>query len=429
MAKYKRVSTDSLVAGSILKSHISDPDNERLRLLGQGVEVTQAFIDRLRARGVSSVLISLRDMAMMHTFHSQARGKKIPPPPSYVPSRHANDHSRQLDDLAQQSVAQSLENRRSEDFADLNKPANCAYQTGLAEQWAVDHDRNVETLGQFYLDVMQDRDIDAELLRQYCERTIELLYEDADALVCLGATPFESDYPSRHGVHVATIAMCIGIEAGLTKSNLIDLGVGCLLHDSGMHQIGLQPFAAKSKLSSSALRLLADHPVHAVEFAARCQGGVSEASMLVLYQMHERLDGSGYPRGISATAIHPLARIAAVADAFVGLSAPRPHRLGIQGYHVMTHLLDEMKEGKFDPKVIRALLRTTSLYPIGSYVEVSNGQVGRVIRAFEGEYDRPTIEMWEADRPGSEPVIVNLAEERQLHIARSLPPLPLAPAA
>jgi HD-GYP domain-containing protein (c-di-GMP phosphodiesterase class II) len=217
------------------------------------------------------------------------------------------------------------------------------------------------------------------------------------------------------------MAMARGVELGLDYSNLIELGIGCLIHDVGMQQVGLEWFQSKTTVSARAIEKLADHPVHALEVAASLGDTISDAAKLVAYQIHERLDGSGYPRGYKAGEIHMLAKIAAVADEFVALVAPRPHRLAVQGYYAIKHILDGTKQGKFDPRVVRVLLQTTGLFPIGSFVELTNDQIGRVIRTGGALFDKPTIEMWPASDLDSKPAIVNLQEDDAIQIVRTLP--------
>jgi HD-GYP domain-containing protein (c-di-GMP phosphodiesterase class II) len=121
-----------------------------------------------------------------------------------------------------------------------------------------------------------------------------------------------SRFPStRHSIHVATIAtiaMAIAVEMGLSRDQIVDLGIGCLVHDIGMQTTGAKMFQTKSKLSRTALGHLADHPVHAAELAGQLGDTISNPTKLAAYQMHERGDGSGYPRGLQAPQIHTLSR-------------------------------------------------------------------------------------------------------------------------
>ena len=279
----------------------------------------------------------------------------------------------------------------------------------------------VDSVCEFYQVTVDRRTCDAGPLLAAVQAIVDHIAGDKDALVCFASTSYDSDYPSRHGLHLASVAMSIGVELGLEEPQLIDLGMGCLIHDVGMQSAGLRLFENKSTLSPIQLDRLADHPVESLEIACEYGANVSEASKLVAYQISERGDGSGYPRGWTADRIHLLAKIAGVADAYVGMLTDRKHRVAVQGYHAMLHLLSEMRERKFDPHVIRSLINACSLYPLGSMVSLNNECVGRVIRSGGDRFVEPTIEMWHADHRDRESVIINLRDEPTIRITGQFP--------
>jgi HD-GYP domain-containing protein (c-di-GMP phosphodiesterase class II) len=155
---------------------------------------------------------------------------------------------------------------------------------------------------------------------------------------------------------------------------------------------------------------------------------IPNRSAFIAYQIHERCNGKGYPRRREANQIHFLSKVAAVADVYVGLVSPRPHRPGMLPYLAVERLLHGVRNGLFDRTAVRALLNTISLFPIGSYVELSDGRVGRVLRANGERYDRPVLEVWEAAALQMEPQIVDLAAtDASLRVVRALPMLKPAP--
>lgn len=237
---------------------------------------------------------------------------------------------------------------------------------------------------------------------------IEQSLDDSDIMICLGINPDATDYPSRHSVHSAIVAMSIGMTMGLDERTVSELGLGCILHDAGMMAVADQftssrPFKIENQME------IATHPLHTLEMIKRDFDDIPEASRMVVYQMHERCNGSGYPRGRTADAIHDLAKISMVADAFVALTSERFFRPAMTPYYAVLKILEEVRDGQFDPTVARGLLQTISLFPIGSYVSFGEGLLGKVIRKNTHKYDKPIVEVWTSDDRSRRPLIVDLA--------------------
>jgi HD-GYP domain-containing protein (c-di-GMP phosphodiesterase class II) len=147
---------------------------------------------------------------------------------------------------------------------------------------------------------------------------------------------------------------------------------------------------------------------------------ISPVAKVVAYQIHERCNGSGYPRGTNGDQLHVLSKIAAVADAYVALLSNRWHRPGMVPYYAMEKMLKDIPTGLFDPKAVRGLLQAVSLFPLGSFVETDDGRIGRVVRATGETYMQPIIEFWNQKHRQYEPDLVNLTEETDIKIKRAL---------
>jgi hypothetical protein len=82
-------------------------------------------------------------------------------------------------------------------------------------------------------------------------------------------------------------------------------------------------------------------------------------------------------------------------------------------------MVRDTSRGLFDPKVVRSLLETVGLFPLGSFVELTNDYVGRVIRANGKNYSQPIVEVWKKSNVTSSPTIVDLANEATLKIVKA----------
>jgi len=246
--------------------------------------------------------------------------------------------------------------------------------------------------------------------------------EDKDLFAGLSLTAPSNGYPSRHGLRVAMLAMCVGTAMGLEEQTLRNLGIGCMVHDVGMLDVDQGLYDGKRLLTAADFKEITKHPLSTVG-TLQGHADLPPSARIVAYQIHERCNGAGYPRGYKSDQIHDLAKIAAVADAFVAMVSPRPHRPGMVPYHALKKILKDTNRGLYDADAVRGLLEAVSAFPIGSFVSLADGRVGRVIRPSPERYDRPIIEAWDRADLTAPPVVVDLLRDDGATITGSLPRL------
>ena len=285
------------------------------------------------------------------------------------------------------------------------------------------YDDSLQQVESFVRTLEQGRPLDLAVPEAITRDALVKATQDLDLFVRLGINPPAGDYPGRHSLHVAMLAAAVGANLGWDEKTLTELGVGCLLHDVGMLRVPKTCYDTDQVLDDGQFVEIVRHPLHTFDLLADNYSRVPLASRMVAFQIHERTNGSGYPRNRSSEMIHEAAKVAAVADVYVALVSPRPHRPALMPYYAMEHLLYEVKNGTFEGKAVRALLKTISLFPIGSYLALADGRVGRVIRANGEHYGRPIIEAWQEDQLDLGPVVVDLAQEPQTTIRGPLPRL------
>jgi HD-GYP domain-containing protein (c-di-GMP phosphodiesterase class II) len=408
----------TLPVGARLGSSIYD--ERQTKLLAAGMEITEQLLATLTRRNVDSVVVSQLDLGRILAFQPQGKSRHILADRQEVRTNYENDVSRVLDhELANTPLPQLAATRNP--FADKLRPTESrSYDADLTHYLAERREIHVQRLHTLVEACGKGNAADLELTADVARESLSDAVEDVDAFACLGANPYMLPYPSRHVIHTAMTASAIGVKLGLDERQLHELSVGCLIHDLGMLSIDRMTVGAKKVLESVEFAEIAKHPLHTFDLIEKHIEVVPLASRMVAYQMHERCDGSGYPRGKRKEQIHPLARIAAVADSFTALVSARPHRPGMLPYYAVEKLLKDTARGLFDSQVVRALLHAVGLFPVGSYVSLSNGCVGRVIRANLAEFTKPLIEMWPAGRTNDTPAVVDLAQVPQLTILRPL---------
>ena len=225
-------------------------------------------------------------------------------------------------------------------------------------------------------------------------------------------------------VNSAILSGLIATEMKLPDEKVLHIITGALLHDVGMLRIPKEIVEKKGGLSNAELQRIQSHTLYAYKIVSQELRYPEEVGAIVL-QHHERWDGEGYPRRLIGQAIDLGARIVSVADAFEAMVSKKPYRNSMIGYQAMKNLLSDNLR-RFDPDVVKALVRTMGIYPIGSFILLNNGAMARVVDVKATAPLRPTIRILinEAGKvfKQDEGKVVDLIAEKRLFIARAVDP-------
>ena len=196
----------------------------------------------------------------------------------------------------------------------------------------------------------------------------------------------EDSYLYQHSANVCVISIAMGFGLNYEIGKLIELGLAAFLHDIGM--AGFEDMVkVPRKLSQKEYDEIKKHVETGDRILKKIDHGLSDTIITVQYEIHERLDGSGYPLGKKI--IHDYAKIIALADAFESMIHPRPFRPNYSIMEVYKRIFDA--KNKYDQKVIKALVDKIGFFPNGSYVQLNTKEIGRVIRQSPRSPLRPLV--------------------------------------
>lgn len=189
-----------------------------------------------------------------------------------------------------------------------------------------------------------------------------------------------------------TSALCIAMTArlGWGRSGVRQAGLAGLLADTGMGLIPSRVRSSTRKLDDVDANRIRRHPAFSVMLLSGVEG-LPEIVSLAAYQHHERENGSGYPRALKSKQICDLAKVVAVADTFAASIAPRPYKPTKRPYDALEELLMMGTERQLDRRIIRSLVESTGLFPVGSFVKLSTGDLAEVVGAHPDKIDRPIV--------------------------------------
>ncbi len=161
-------------------------------------------------------------------------------------------------------------------------------------------------------------------------------------------------YTAGHQQRVAQLAMAIGRELGLADDRVEGLYIGALIHDIGKIRIPAEILSRPGKLTANEFELIKTHPEVGYQIIKDIAFPWPVAEMVL--QHHERLDGSGYPRGLAGDQIITEARIIAVADVIEAIISHRPYRPALSVDIALKEIGDK-RGSLFDPAAVDACER------------------------------------------------------------------------
>ena len=221
---------------------------------------------------------------------------------------------------------------------------------------------------------------------------------------------------ATHAANVSINAMIMGDGFGYSRAKQIELGTAGLLHDIGMYRVPIAIRKKKEPLTPSDLEVIRKHPEVSYRELLKC-GAEYQGLAEIIYQEHERMDGSGYPKGLKGDQIHEYAGIIGILDEYDALIHNRPQRDRLSPADAMKEIVRSSK-GLFPVSTIKYLLHELSIFPVKSYVKLNNDSIGVVVKTNPLWPLKPTIALIydaQGKRVGDDS-LVDLSENSLLYI-------------
>ncbi|MEB2281504.1 HD-GYP domain-containing protein [Lysinibacillus xylanilyticus] len=186
------------------------------------------------------------------------------------------------------------------------------------------------------------------------------------------------EYLYQHSFQVTLYSIAIAKELGYSVEDLRLIGIGALLHDIGKLMVPKEILTKPERLTCEEFEMMKQHTRYGFDLLRNLHS-ISLIVAHCAFQHHERIDGSGYPRGLVDFEIHPFAKIIGVADVFDAVTTSRVYRekmLPSQGLAIL-----EAGAGTiYDARIVKALKRSVVHYPNGVILKLSDGRRGIVSR-------------------------------------------------
>ena len=262
--------------------------------------------------------------------------------------------------------------------------------------------------------------LDIQPLKKVLRELVVEIIRNRDSMIHQLDMRTYQDYIYAHSVNTCVLSVLIAVNLDYPEGKLTDLALGTMLHDVGMMMLPDALLMKMGNLTPEESKQVQQHPEDGFNIL-RTVREIPITVAHIAYQHHERVDGKGYPRNLTADKILEFAKVAAVADTFDALVSDRPYRKGMvphEAYEVMMALADSY----VDRDILHLFLTHVAIYPVGSVVQLDNGQHGVVTKVLPRLQTRPQVRLL-TDRQGnllSEQTEIDLTQHLTLMISRVL---------
>lgn len=262
-------------------------------------------------------------------------------------------------------------------------------------------------------------------IKQILSMMIDDLSKHKDAMIMLTTMQITDHYLFQHSMNVCIYSSLLGYASGYSRDELMTLGMGALLHDIGKTKVDLTALKKPGRLSQEEFEEIKRHAMLGYQILKE-EPNIPLLSAHCALQHHERLDGSGYPRGLVGNDIHDYARWIGLVDAYDAMTTHRVYRQAMLPHQVMEILYSEAGT-KFDQEKIELFRDKIAIYPLGVTVTLNTGEKGVVVdlnascphrpivRVLQNENNEDLAEPYEVDLSKRLTILINAVNEFHEH--------------
>jgi HD-GYP domain-containing protein (c-di-GMP phosphodiesterase class II) len=258
------------------------------------------------------------------------------------------------------------------------------------------------------------------------EPILDSMIRNSDAFVWMIKMQQHDIYTYDHSVENSALGIAFGRHMGLNKKGLQTLAMGLLLMDVGKAKLPRELLTKQTALTSEEILEMQKHVEYSVGILKKTEG-VNENIINIALTHHERYDGSGYPNKLVGVQTPIYGRIAGIIDCYDAMTTSTPYRKAISEHAALQNIYN-LRDQYFQQELVEQFLQCMGVYPTGSLVELSTGEVGIILSQNVTQRLKPKIMMVLDDQKKQygEKRIVDLAEQSDdssglpLHITRGV---------
>lgn len=339
----ERVPIDELLPGMYVNQVLEQKG--ALKMRSKGLVKTQNIIDTLKVKGILVVEV---DMSKSKLPKQEAT---IAPTPDNETVEKSKEAVKEQPKRAPKPVGRESINQ-----------ANDLYESAV----------NIQSN---FLKALKSGAVkDLSPMESLSQSLIESVFDNKDALSCLTMIKDTDQYLLEHSINCSVLGGIFCEYLGYDIDTIEQVSLGILLMDIGMSSLPDEIRDNKGVFSSGDWEVMKTHVEIGVDLVEQC-GDISDLSLSIIAQHHERVDGMGYPKGLVGDEISEFARIAAIVDAYDAMTSNRGYKDSITPTQALKRLTTSES---LDQNLVKQFIQCIGVHPVGSLVRLKSGKLGIV---------------------------------------------------
>lgn len=221
---------------------------------------------------------------------------------------------------------------------------------------------------------------------------VSSIFRNQNALSCLGMIRHKDNYLMEHSINLAVLIGIFGKHLGLDRGYIREMVIGAFLHDVGKVMIPDEILNKPGKLSNDEFIIMKTHAAHSRD-VLKSIPGISRIALETAAQHHEKIDGSGYPDGLTKDNFSVHGRMLAIIDVYDAITADRCYHDRITPQEALRRML-HWTENHLDGELLQAFIKAIGVYPVGSLVCLESGKMGVVLESRPDNTLKPLIKVF-----------------------------------
>jgi putative nucleotidyltransferase with HDIG domain len=257
---------------------------------------------------------------------------------------------------------------------------------------------------------------DPAAARSMVDGLAQAVMQNRTALLALTALKDYDNYTFTHMVNVSILTMGQARALGVEGTLLREFGLAALMHDIGKVRTPPEILNKPDKLTDEEFTIMKRHVVDGAEILRKTVE-IPPLAPIVAFEHHLRLDGTGYPAGVSRPTLNLATMLCGIADVYDAMRSQRAYQQAFPSERIVA-VLQRNDGTQFDQHLVRRFVQLLGIYPAGNVVRLDTGEIAIVLRVHAPDPYRPKVKvlfaadgtrlevprdvnLWEAD-PGAE---------------------------